>query len=57
MFASPETAGVLVLLFGVPNDSSEDNAQKIAAYLTAEAAKDSRKFIVLAIAKALRTCR
>ncbi|MBY0508062.1 MAG: LssY C-terminal domain-containing protein [Bryobacteraceae bacterium] len=43
--------GYQVDVFGVPNDSSEDNAAKIAAYLKAEAAKDSRQFIVLGYSK------
>ncbi len=43
--------GYQVDVFGVPNDASEDNAAKIAAYLKAEAAKDSRKFIVLGYSK------
>ncbi len=43
--------GYQVDVFGVPNDSSEENAEKIAAYLKAEAAKDNRKFIVLGYSK------
>ena len=43
--------GYQVDVFGVPNDASEDNAAKIAAYLKAEAAKDSRQFIVLGYSK------
>ncbi len=43
--------GYQVDVFGVPNDSSEDNAAKIAAYLKAEAAKDSRQFIVVGYSK------
>ena len=46
-----EKHGYQVDVFGVPNDSSEDNAAKIAAYLTAEAAKDKRKFILVGYSK------
>ena len=43
--------GYQVDVFGVPNDSSEDNAAKIATYLKAESAKDTRNFIVLGYSK------
>lgn len=43
--------GYQVDVFGVPNDSSEDNAAKIAAYLKAESAKDKRQFIILGYSK------
>ncbi len=43
--------GYQVDVFGVPNDSSEDNAAKIAAYLKAESAKDNRQFIILGYSK------
>src|SRR5579863_305671 len=38
-------------LFGVPNDRSEDNARKIAAYIRQQSKSDSRKFIVLGYSK------
>ena len=43
--------GYQVEVFGVPNDSSEDNAAKIAAFLRAEIAKDKRKFILVGYSK------
>jgi dienelactone hydrolase len=46
-----EKHGYQVDVFGVPNDSSEDNAEKIAAYLRTEAAKDKRKFIIVGYSK------
>lgn len=47
-----EQYGYQVDVMTIPNDSSEDNAAKIAAYLKAEAAKDpKRKFILVGYSK------
>ncbi|HKX00484.1 MAG TPA: LssY C-terminal domain-containing protein [Bryobacteraceae bacterium] len=46
-----EKYGMTVDLFNAPNDSSEQNAQKIATYLRDETKKDARKFIVLGYSK------
>lgn len=47
-----EQYGYQVDVMTIPNDSSEDNAGKIAAYLKAEAAKDpKRKFILVGYSK------
>ena len=43
--------GVSAQLFAVPNDKSEDNAQKIAEFIRTEGPKDPKKFILVGYSK------
>lgn len=46
-----EAYGVDVDLLNIPNNSSEDNARQIAAYLRQQGTKDQRKFILVGYSK------